>query len=168
MRHKIVMTLCVAAAMLGLLSGCARESAEPPAPAAEPAPSATVTAAPVLADLNGTQWKLVSFTASDAVPADVTVTFSVQDNQVSGTSGCNRYTGSIAEVEPGRITIGPLAGTRMACPPPQQDVEDRYLKALQQVSGWSLADGVLTLAYQQDDTEQFLSYEPDIASQSTD
>ncbi len=49
--------------------------------------------------------------------------------QVSGSAGCNRYTGP-AKVEGAQLRLGPLAATRRMCPGDAMAVESRVLKAL--------------------------------------
>ncbi|WP_439668144.1 Heat shock protein HslJ [Cupriavidus necator] len=49
---------------------------------------------------------------------------------VSGTSGCNRFTGSYGKTDTG-IRFDRIAGTRMACPPPRMELESALLKAMQ-------------------------------------
>jgi heat shock protein HslJ len=68
------------------------------------------------------------------VPEDaglsLTVTF---DGKVSGTTGCNRFTGT-AELDAGVMSFGPLAVTEMAClDPVAMEREAAYLKALTEV-----------------------------------
>jgi heat shock protein HslJ len=50
--------------------------------------------------------------------------------QLSGHGGCNRFFGAYATGKAG-IEIGPLGATRMACPEPIMDLEQRFLTALQ-------------------------------------
>lgn len=57
------------------------------------------------------------------------------DGRVSGSGGCNRIMGQ-GKLEGDSLTIGPLAGTRMACPPAVLEQEDRFLKTLEEVKGW--------------------------------
>jgi heat shock protein HslJ len=100
-------------------------------------------------DLNGTSWTLLEL--NDDVPAlaDSQVTIRFQDNQISGTGGCNKYnTGfSLSEDNPFIITIDPIASTRMACPDPILDQENAYFKILESVSLWGYDHGQLALAY---------------------
>ncbi len=49
---------------------------------------------------------------------------------VSGTSGCNRFSGSYGKTDTG-IRFDRVAGTRMACPPPRMELESALLKAMQ-------------------------------------
>ncbi|KWR90173.1 META and DUF4377 domain-containing protein [Cupriavidus sp. IDO] len=49
---------------------------------------------------------------------------------VSGTSGCNRFTGGYGKTDTG-IRFDRIAGTRMACPLPRMELESALLKAMQ-------------------------------------
>lgn len=49
---------------------------------------------------------------------------------VSGTSGCNRFSGSYGKTSDG-IRFDKVATTRMACPPPRMALESSLLKAMQ-------------------------------------
>ena len=84
---------------------------------------------PLPADLAGINWAAKTV-AGQPVPDDIAVTleFAAAD-RIGGRSGCNRYTGPIREVG-GRLEVGPLATTRMACPPPQMAMETAFLAAL--------------------------------------
>ena len=94
-----------------------------------PACVAAEPAGPLPADLAGTHW-IAKTVAGQPVPEDIAVTleFAAAD-RIGGRSGCNRYTGPIRVVE-GRLEVGPLAATRMACPPPQMAMETAFLAAL--------------------------------------
>lgn len=74
------------------------------------------------------------------VPEDaglsLTVTF---DGKVSGTTGCNRFTGT-ADLDAGVLQFGPLAVTEMAClDPAAMEREAVYLKALAEVRWFVVA-----------------------------
>jgi heat shock protein HslJ len=148
----------------GSVSGCTKQGpAKTPTEQSAAAPAAPAAAPSVMtatiADLGGPEWKLESFSESEAVPAAVTITLAVGGEQISGNSGCNRYMGSIKNGDgPGKIVIGPLAGTRMACPPPQDQAEARYTKALQYATSFVIQDGRLQIAYQDGDTTHTLTY----------
>ena len=43
------------------------------------------------------------------------------------------------------LEIGDIATTNMACPPPADAVERKYLAALERVAGWRLVDDELAL-----------------------
>lgn len=62
----------------------------------------------------------------------VTVVFG-PEGQVSGRSGCNRFTGSY-ELSGEGLSFGRLAVTRMACPPPHMETEQRFHDLLQKIT----------------------------------
>jgi heat shock protein HslJ len=70
-------------------------------------------------------------------PAEVAF---ARDGQGSGSTGCNRFTGRY-ELTGETLTFGPLAATRMACPPPQMEQESRVFDLLQAVRGFDITDG---------------------------
>jgi len=63
---------------------------------------------------------------------------------VSGSGGCNRYSGS-ATLQGNTITFGQVASTMMACVPALMDQEQRYFAALEAVVTWTFADSKLRL-----------------------
>ena len=66
------------------------------------------------------------------------------DAQAGGTGGCNRYRTS-AKLGDGTIELGPIAATRMACPPAAMDQERRFFTALAGVRRYEFDRGVLVL-----------------------
>jgi len=66
------------------------------------------------------------------------------DSQVSGSSGCNRYHGTV-EIAGKLISFGMMAGTRMMCPPATMDQEQKFFKALETVKNWKIDGGILFL-----------------------
>ena len=102
-----------------------------------------------LADLSGTRWTLEHFGEDEALPAGIEVTLDFDQDRISGSSGCNRYMGGVvAGAQPGEVSLsGPLGATRMACPPPAGDVEQRYLAALEQLTQYSFLAGKLVLSW---------------------
>jgi heat shock protein HslJ len=81
----------------------------------------TVSAADPLASLAGSEWGF-----PDA--GDANVQFKEKD--VSGFAGCNRFRGTYT-FDGGALTLGPLATTRMACPPEKMEIERKVLQILQ-------------------------------------
>ncbi len=106
-----------------------------------------------IADLANIEWRLVSFGRDEAMLNDINISLMFTGDRISGSSGCNRYNGSITEAgPPGAISInGPLAGTRMACAPPVNEMETRYLSALAGLSQYSFLGGRLALSWRRDD-----------------
>jgi heat shock protein HslJ len=70
----------------------------------------------------------------EPVPEDAGLSLTIGfDGKVSGTTGCNRFTGT-AELDAGVMSFGPLAVTEMAClDPVAMEREAAYLKALTEV-----------------------------------
>ncbi|CAB3766758.1 META domain-containing protein [Paraburkholderia solisilvae] len=94
--------------------------------------------------LDNTSWQLAAWThangaarvvphseAGSAGDAPLTLTLSTANGQrrASGFSGCNRYTGTYT-LRDGKLSFGPLAGTRMACAGTGGELEGDYLDAL--------------------------------------
>jgi putative lipoprotein len=59
------------------------------------------------------------------------------DSSVSGTGGCNRFTGRVS-IAGKRITFGPIASTRMACTPAVMNQEGEFFMALRDVRAWRI------------------------------
>ncbi len=105
------------------------------------------------ARLDGSDWRAV-LAGDMALEAEDGVTLSFAGERIAGRSGCNRFMGNAeagaltqsAAAAP--LTIGPVAGTRMACPGRADEVETRFLAALEQVDGFLIdaADRLLLLA----------------------
>jgi heat shock protein HslJ len=114
-----------------------------------------------LSDLAGVTWRLERFGLSEA-PVEVQVTLEVDpDGAVSGSAGCNNYSGQVTSDPAGTsFEVGPMAVTQRMCPPEQMDVEDRFLSAMGTVTGYSWSQGQLQLAYDQDGEFQALHFDP--------
>ncbi|NVO54493.1 YbaY family lipoprotein [Rhodobacteraceae bacterium B1Z28] len=68
-----------------------------------------------------------------------------QDGAFAGTGGCNRFSGQ-AEISGNRIEFPDnMAATLMACPPPLDEVERQFLKALQSVTTFAVQGDALAL-----------------------
>lgn len=119
-----------------LLAGCAAGG--------DTTPAATATGGALPADLlPGDEWVLMTSTAVPKAP-QFGVTMQFDEGKVSGKAPVNRYFGTVAVSGQG-LAFGPLATTQMAGPPAAMTAETEYMKALAQVTGWQLADEVLTL-----------------------
>jgi heat shock protein HslJ len=101
-----------------LLAGCCRIPASP---------------------LEGTTWQLSS-PGDPAAP--VTVRF--VSGRASGFSGCNRFNGGFKR-DGDTLTVGPLAGTMMACPDPRMAAEKAFLDGLSGKHGVAISGARLTL-----------------------
>jgi heat shock protein HslJ len=93
--------------------------------------------------LEGVPWVL---TAGIEVEGweDAAPSASFDEGRVSGSTGCNRYSGPYT-VEGDTLELGTIAATRMACPPPASDVETAFLASLETVAAWGMDDEELIL-----------------------
>jgi heat shock protein HslJ len=71
------------------------------------------------------------------------IVFSSADNRISGSGGCNRFTGSFRLEANRHMKIGPLAATRMACFNLSDETE--FFKALDEVVSYQIRNNELTL-----------------------
>ncbi|MES0863626.1 YbaY family lipoprotein [Ruegeria sp. SCPT10] len=68
-----------------------------------------------------------------------------QNGDFSGSGGCNRFTGQ-AEISGNQIDFPDnMAATLMACPPPLDEVEREFLKALQTITSFARQGDALAL-----------------------
>ena len=81
--------------------------------------------------------------AIDAKPVTDAGTLQFADGKVSGKAACNRFNAT-AKTEAGRLTLGPLATTRMMCP--RMDVERLLLAALGTVARFEVQGARLRLS----------------------
>jgi heat shock protein HslJ len=90
----------------------------------------------------------------------ISLTFNHIDDQqrVSGHAGCNRYNSSYSTAN-GKLSIAPIASTRMACEPGRMQLESAYLQALTTIASTSTQDQELTLTTTAGDKLVFYSRE---------
>jgi heat shock protein HslJ len=102
--------------------------------------------------LSANEWQLVSIDG-EPVPADAKPpVIHFERESVRGFAGCNRFSASIEETAPGEIDIGPAAATRMACPGPEMDLEQKFLAQLDKVTGYTFLAGRLALTWTDKDS----------------
>ncbi|MFN7222781.1 MAG: META domain-containing protein [Paracoccaceae bacterium] len=78
-------------------------------------------------------------------PAGLTATLTVDGDRYSGHSGCNRFSGTLAQAG-AELRFGLPLSTRMACPPDHMAFEARFLDLLGKSAGFELSnDSRLTL-----------------------
>nr|WP_277185618.1 META domain-containing protein [Caballeronia sp. BR00000012568055] len=95
--------------------------------------------------LDDTQWDLTRWSDANGQPRTLpslpqssqplSLDFSTESGyrRASGFSGCNRFTGTYS-LKDGKLALGPLAGTRMACAGAAASLEQPYLDALAHVA----------------------------------
>lgn len=89
--------------------------------------------------LAGSSWTIVSIDGRDAL-ADRRASVTFESDRLSGTSGCNRFSGSY-QLNTTALTLGPIATTRMACPGTAMDQESRLLALLKGTLGMRFDNG---------------------------
>jgi heat shock protein HslJ len=99
--------------------------------------------------LASTDWMLASMDGKPVDPAQKPPTLLVQYGKVVGFDGCNRYSGALKESAPGEISVGPLAATKMACPPEAMTLSDEFTKRMNKVTGYTFDAGQLALTWQE-------------------
>jgi heat shock protein HslJ len=102
--------------------------------------------------IEGPVWHLIRMRGQDekglaALRSGVTVRF--DGGRVHGFGGCNQLMGSYA-LEGERVTLTALAGTMMACPPPQMAIETAFKRAFTGTLRFSIAANRLTFSAESD------------------
>jgi heat shock protein HslJ len=117
----------LAAVALVAFGGC---TSAPPPPVELP-PTA-VDAPRVPQRIADGRWELVgsSFDTSERLPGARRPTLEFKAGRLAAFSGCNRAMGSAIEAD-GRMAVGRLAATRMACPEPLASFEQRFFKLIE-------------------------------------
>ncbi len=101
-----------------------------------------------LSMLAANEWQLVEIDGQP-LPAGIDPPLiHFERDSVRGFAGCNRFNAPIAESKPGEITIGPAAGTKMACPPEKMELEARFLEQLAKVNRYGYLAEQLALTWQ--------------------
>lgn len=94
--------------------------------------------------LYGGEW-LATEISGKPVPEKARMTLSIAaDGTVSGSGGCNRFTGT-ADIDGNRISFPPFAATMKMCPPPLMVPEQEFLGALAEVTSYRLEGSQLVL-----------------------
>jgi heat shock protein HslJ len=126
----------VVVAVLGLV-GCASGDGTIPT---IPMPTASSGAE----SLVGPDWSLRSLGGKPVIAGTTLTAAFSGDGRVSGSSGCNRYFGR-AQGESGRLSVGPLGSTMMACAQDVMDQEMLYLASLQAATSFTIQGDELRL-----------------------
>jgi heat shock protein HslJ len=106
--------------------------------------------------LSANEWTLVEIDGQPAPAGIEPPLIHFENGTVRGFAGCNRFNATVTEARPGEIKISPPAATKMACPPAQMDLEQKFLAELAAVSRYSFLAGQLALGVQDGDRERVL------------
>ena len=102
--------------------------------------------------LGGTVWVLQAWDVTEPAGSAPVVSLAYDAGRFTGSSGCNRYFATVAGgLTPGELTMGPVGGTRMACPDPQSSVEARFLGQLAAARTFGFRAGRLAVSYAKGD-----------------
>ena len=99
--------------------------------------------------LGGTTWQLVKFQGSDGTtlapddPAKYTIEF-LADGAVAMRIDCNRARGTWKSPGPSQLLFGPMAVTRVQCPP--ESLHDRIVRDVNNVRSYVIRNGHLYLS----------------------
>lgn len=101
---------------------------------------------PVDGVLEGVEWVLVGLPGGFDIPAGAraTLTLEREGRLLSGSTGCNRYSGAY-ELEGGFLTLSATGSTRMACGEALMRLEASYLEALRATGSFRLNGSRLDL-----------------------
>jgi heat shock protein HslJ len=141
-------TLGLACTMLLLVAGCGDDDDEATTATTRAAAAESEASGP---QLEGTVWLLSADAPLGVALESIGVTAEFTDGDLTGHSGCNRYATSY-EVDGSSLTISPdIAGTLIACPPPETAVETAYLGRLPRVASYEIDGDELLLSDEADE-----------------
>jgi para-nitrobenzyl esterase len=137
-------TTFLAGALLAgvMLGGCERTAAPPADPPSAATPASTTS-------LAGTSWQLLRFTGSDGKPLEpddpskYTLSFEPGGGVIARID-CNRGHATWKSEAANQLALGPLALTRMMCPP--GSMHDRVAADWGAVRSYTVKDGRLFLS----------------------
>ena len=154
MKKKLITGLIAIVAIVAVLifAGCIEEQS--PAPVSTPTPTATpptLTPTPTGSSLEGSIWTLTNFIAGSDVDvrspiSGTTITARFEDGLISGTAGCNQYSGSYTAAD--KIVLNEMSWTEMLCMDPEgvMQQETQYLEILRDVTTFTIEENQLTLS----------------------
>jgi heat shock protein HslJ len=100
------------------------------------------------ASLPNQYWKLESLDGEPLEPVESRrephLVLQNQEKRYSATAGCNRMIGEY-KVEGDTIEFSSGPSTRMACPPPLREMEEKFLRVLREARFWSIKGHVMEL-----------------------
>lgn len=96
-------------------------------------------------ELSGKIWVVESLNDSPLVETTVISAEFTEDGKVSGTAGCNSYSGTYTTSGSEIEIKQPMASTMMACPEPVMNQETKYFQALAAAKSFRIQASKLTL-----------------------
>jgi len=123
---------------------------------------ASAAGGPATVPLEGRLWRVESLSGQDArivASARPPLTIRFEGGRTDGFSGCNRFAGNYT-LAGNRVTLGPLAGTMMACGEPDTSLENAFRGVLAGPLTYAIAEGRLTLTSQSGQTATLVEAPP--------
>lgn len=97
--------------------------------------------------LSANEWTLVEIDGQPVPQGVDPPLIHLEGGKLRGFAGCNRFTASVTETKPGEIDVGAAAAEKKACPPPQMELEQKFLTQLDAVNRYSYVAGQLALTW---------------------
>ncbi|WP_424360113.1 META domain-containing protein [Methylocystis parvus] len=88
------------------------------------------------------RYRIVSVAGAEGLDVARTQAEFAANGRFASTIGCNRIAG-MPTLSGSELTFGPMMATRMACPPPLDQVERAYMEALKNVRSYTLSGKTL-------------------------
>ena len=105
--------------------------------------------------LDGTSWELYAISKHFPIEGS-NITIAFEDGQVSGSSGCNRYSGEY-KVSGKKIEFGMLASTLMACvDTAMMEQETVFMQMLGDAQRFEIVDGQLQIYWSDHEALTFI------------
>ena len=104
-----------------------------------------VTTGPASPSLAGTSWLAEDIDGRGVLGGVQSTLLFDAAQRISGRAACNQYFGTMERGEGGRLQLKPAGTTRMACPEPVMDQEQRFLEALGTITSYRSESGTLSL-----------------------
>jgi len=104
----------------------------------------TPTASSATASLVGPNWTVTKIGGKSVLEGTTLTAAFSSEERVAGNAGCNGYFGR-AQAEAGRLSVGPLGSTRMACGDGVMEQEMLYLASLQAATSYTIQGDELRL-----------------------
>lgn len=92
--------------------------------------------------LDGSKWQLSAQSATQFQP-----TLEFDSGHVAGVGGCNRYSANVDIHTNFEVRIGPIASTKILCPPPLDKLESTFLSQLEKAQSLSFNGVDMLIVY---------------------
>lgn len=96
--------------------------------------------------LKNVLWETVSISGFEGeIPSDNNPSIAIVEERVSGTTACNKYSGSFT-LNNDELSFSTLAVTKMACMGDLGTIEQHFLRAMESVATYEIAEKTLILS----------------------